>query len=73
MSTPKEHGGWKMDEMNCASCRYSKWTKPEHTGRQLECRRRAPMANVSSNRRVAWPWVKEDDWCGEYEPREGDA
>ena len=59
-----------LDETNCGSCRYSNWTRPEHTVKQLECRRRAPLANVSSNRRVAWPYVKEGDWCGEHVPRQ---
>lgn len=66
--------------MRCENCRFRGpfyvpadrgSEEPEFAGEQtFSCRRHAPIATggmMSPSQRI-WPWVRNSDWCGEFEP-----
>ena len=46
----------------CKHCRYG-----DQIDDAVRCRRYAPRPGLA---RQEWPIVWEDDWCGEFEPKE---
>jgi hypothetical protein len=58
-------------EPSCGTCRY--WSRVDST-----CRRHAPTNNlivedeqIKVPARGVWPCVHQDEWCGDYERRQG--
>jgi hypothetical protein len=51
-------------ERQCGGCRF--WKQRDYEG---ECRRYAPAP--SSEHPVEWPDTRSEDWCGEWEPKDG--
>ena len=62
-----------MNAPACGNCYY--WRRQEHTLSKIagHCHRHAPVTiwvdNGPDDRGYGnqWPFVNEDDWCGEYE------
>lgn len=52
--------------MTCDVCRYS----VVYARGQLECRRNPPVVNPNFVAIGAFPLVKVDMWCGEFEPKQ---
>ena len=57
--------------MNCSTCRFWHQISSEDNNRG-ECRRYAPRpgSSPSDDLYVAWAETLDDDWCGEWSPRE---
>lgn len=71
--------GERLD--TCSSCRFF----ARHDSSQGACRRRGPVVISISEQNYStgeqpkmvsmsvWPMIGEEDWCGEYEVRRGNA
>ncbi len=46
----------------CGTCRF-RWLTGTH---MWECRRHVPQP-TGARERGRWPWVADDDWCGDFE------
>ena len=57
---PQEHG--------CDDCRF--WVPPRGYV-SSPCRRRAPITHSEYGKPI-WPATMKDDWCGDWEMRDGD-
>jgi hypothetical protein len=66
----------------CSTCRYSFNGAELHGDARLQCHRRAPIMPRSPDDKTyrlsghetafrGWPIVFADDWCGEFESKEG--
>jgi hypothetical protein len=51
--------------MQCSTCRFFQ-------AEQSQCRRYAPQP-TADKKNAHWPIVSANDWCGEYQPAEGQA
>lgn len=52
--------------MTCETCRYS----VAYARGQLECRRNPPVVNPNFVAIGAFPLVKVDTWCGEFQSKQ---
>ena len=59
--------------MKCAECRFFDKMGMTHCNWGV-CRRNAPSGSfVGTNleqMKVLWPIVRENDWCGDYQPKQ---
>lgn len=64
----------------CETCRFrgplyrpADWGVAQMDGVTFSCRRNAPFVTggLHAPTMRVWPWVRLDDWCGEYAQIEG--
>ncbi len=66
----------RPDDQRCKDCEFSTFDEEQPDLISVDCRRRSipnPVVNKWGKVLNKWPQVEPAMWCGEFEPRNGEA